>query len=105
MLRPSRGTILTGRLDHRTRCFSSLNANRTRWRCFSSSVATKLLAAFTIRAVAVCAAAALTVKQVNANTRMLYAVLIGKAILLFSRPRFVLHSKMRQFGYRVMLRI
>ena len=30
ILRPARGTILTGKLDHLARCCSSLNANKTR---------------------------------------------------------------------------
>ena len=55
--------MLTGRLDQRTRCFSSSNANWTSWRCFSSSEARKLFAAATIFGVAVCAIAGASDRQ------------------------------------------
>src|SRR5580704_16602045 len=48
---PARGTAPTGKLDQRTRCFSSLNANRTVCRYVWSRVPRKAFAALTIFAV------------------------------------------------------
>src|SRR5438046_9350238 len=68
MLSPARGTILGGRLDQRTRCCASSNANSTLCRCFWSSVERKVFAAPTIRGVAVCAMAALSDNRTTPTT-------------------------------------
>src|SRR6266480_5684611 len=48
IFRPARGTIVTGRFDHFTRCAASLNSNSTFDRCPSSSELRKPFALATI---------------------------------------------------------
>jgi hypothetical protein len=63
-------SLWVGKLDQRARCFSSSEAKSTLWRCFGSSVESKLLAALTIREVAVCAATAVTDRKIRVDNRM-----------------------------------
>jgi hypothetical protein len=63
---PPRGINPVGKFDHRARCASSLNANTAVCRCLALSAARKASAALTIRAVPVCAGAAITAR-LNTN--------------------------------------
>jgi hypothetical protein len=81
---PPRGTKPVGKLDHRARCCSSLKAKRTLCRCFSLSVKRNVFAARTIRAVAVCAVAAVTDNQIAATAAMPRSILVAKKFTLLS---------------------
>jgi hypothetical protein len=76
--------MVAGKLDQRTRCFSSSKANRTLARCFSSSVDRNALAALTIRAVVVRAWTAFADRHVNVNTARLRTLLVDDAAMTAS---------------------
>src|ERR1700720_3556941 len=74
ILRPARGTIVTGRFDHFIRCAASLNSNSTFDRCPSSSELRKPFALTTILEV--------TLKELWAGASPQHRTAARKLILL-----------------------